>query len=55
MGFFVKSEPPQINRHTQKAKKLDEKADKQMERGWLDVACETRNRADEEARKGGWS
>ena len=48
------TKPTVINRHTLKAQKLDRKADRKLARNDLFGACETRNKADKAARKGGW-
>lgn len=53
MGW-KKTEPPQVNRHTLKAQKLDAKAEKAARKGDLIRACELSNKADKAGRKGGW-
>jgi hypothetical protein len=51
---WEKTAPPEWNRHTVKAAKLDAKADRALRRGDIIRAVELGERADRIARKGGW-
>jgi len=51
---WIKTQPPEQNKHTLKAAKLDAKADRAQRRGAIERAERLERRADRIARKGGW-